>query len=190
MDRTRAGSCGGAPVLPVLLAALVAVLAACSADPAGSRPGDAAVPTSSAALPGHAEGSTLPTPLPQPTDDLASQESAVTQATAAVTAFARPDLDPETWWDGLAPLLSPAALEAYAGTDPAEVPARAVTGPAWPGESPSSYLATVFVPTDVGEYAVLLVREGGGTPWLVERISQVQTGSADGDQILPAEPGS
>jgi hypothetical protein len=193
MDRTRAGSGDGgrrsAPGLPVLLATLVAVLPACSADQAGTPPAEAA-PGSSTALPGHAEGSTLPTPLPQPTDDPASEESAIAQATAAVTAFARPDLDPEAWWDGLAPLLSPAALEAYAGTDPAEVPASAVTGAAWSGESPSSYLATVFVPTDVGEYAVLLVREGGGTPWLVERISQVQAGSADGDQALPTEPGS
>lgn len=193
MDRTRArrGSGGRrrATGLAGLLTALVAVLTACSADPAGTPRADA-VPTSDAALPGHAEANALPTPLPPPTDDPASQESAVAQATAAVTAFARPGLDPETWWGELAPLLSPAALEAYAGTDPAEVPAHAVTGAAWPGESPSSYLATVFVPTDAGEYAVLLVREGGGTPWLVERISQVRPGSADGDQVLPGEPGS
>jgi hypothetical protein len=192
MDRTRAGTCGGGrrsvPGLAALLAAIV-VLPACSTAPAGSRPAEAA-PSATATLPGHAEGSTLPTPLPQPTDDPASEQSAIAQATAAVTAFARPDLDPEAWWDGLAPLLSPAALEAYAGTDPAEVPASAVTGAAWPGESPSSYLATVFVPTDAGEYAVLLVREGGGTPWLVERISPVQAGSADGDQALPTESGA
>ncbi len=60
---------------------------------------------------------------------------------AAVTAFARPDLSPEQWWAELVPMLTPAATEAYVGTDPAQVPAHEVTGEAWWGESPSSYLA-------------------------------------------------
>jgi hypothetical protein len=182
MDRIR-GRC------VAVLAVLLAVLTACTTAPAASRDADAA-PSTSAELPGHVDTGSLPTPLPPPTSDAESDSSAVAQATAAVTAFARPALDAETWWAELTPLLSPAALEAYAGTDPAEVPASEVTGEGWPGESASDYLATVFVPTDAGEYAVLLVREGGGAPWLVERISQVQTGTAEGEQIASAEPGS
>ncbi len=88
-----------------------------------------------------------------------------------MVAFARPDLDAEQWWAELSPLLSPAATVAYEGTDPQMVPPRAVTGPPRSAQSPSPYLATVIVPTDAGEYAVLLVREGGGAPWLVERIT-------------------
>ena len=167
-----------------VLAALLAVLAACSTDAAGSRRAGA-VETMVSEVPGHLPGGSLPTPLPPPTHDAGSSDAALAQATAAVTAFARPGLDAQTWWAELAPLLSPAALEAYAGTDPAEVPASAVTGPAWPGESASNYLATVFVPTTAGDYAVLLVREGGGAPWLVERISQVRAGSAGSQGITP-----
>lgn len=123
-------------------------------------------------VPGHGPAP-LPAPLPPPTDDAASVDAASAVASAAVTAFARPDVDADLWWAELSPLLSPAATTAYASTDPSLVPARAVTGPPRTGESPSSYLATVFVPTDAGEYAVLLVREGGGAPWLVERIMRV-----------------
>jgi hypothetical protein len=118
-------------------------------------------------------GAALPTQLPAATDDAASDQAALAAGAAAVSAFARPDLPAERWWAELRPLLSPAAIEAYSGTDPAEVPAREVTGPPWEGESPSAYLALTFVPTDVGDYAVLLVRDGGGAPWLAERITLV-----------------
>jgi hypothetical protein len=189
MDRSGTSMRGGRRRCAIALTVLVPMLAACTAAPAGSRQPDAA-PAMSSEAPGHVAGDAFPSPLPPPTDDPASRRSAVEQATAAVTAFARPGVDPETWWAELAPLLSPAALEAYSGTDPAKVPARAVTGAAWPGESASNYLATVFVPTDAGEYAVLLVREGGDAPWLVERLSQVRPASADAPEDAPAELGA
>ena len=154
--------------------ALVPLLAlpACSVDdePAGAPPPEATATTAQA--PGD-QGHVLPTPPPQPTDDATSDQAALEVGTAAITAFARPDLPADQWWAELAPMLSPAATEAYLGTDPAEVPAHAVTGPAWSGESPSAYLAMTFVPTDAGDYAVLLVRDGGGAPWLVERMTLV-----------------
>jgi hypothetical protein len=190
MDRSGTSMRGGRRSCAVALTVLVPmVLAACTAAPAVSgQPGTP--PARSSEAPGHVAGDAFPSPLPPPTDDPGSRRSAVEQATAAVTAFARPGVDPETWWAELAPLLSPAALEAYSGTDPAEVPAREVTGPAWPGESASSYLATVFVPTDAGEYAVLLVREGGDAPWLVERISQVRPASPEVPEDAPTELGA
>ncbi|WP_147252108.1 hypothetical protein [Blastococcus sp. TF02-09] len=168
------------------LAAVALALAAggCTGadDVAGSRtPSPTAAPPSDD---GHRTGS-FPAPLPHPTDDAASAASALALGTAAVTAFARPDVAPARWWAELAPLLSPAATLAYEGTDPVEVPAHRVTGPAWSGVSPSSFLATVFVPTDAGDYAVLLVREGGGAPWLVERITLVP---ADYVPPAPATP--
>jgi hypothetical protein len=155
----------------LVLASLLA-LQACSTEEL-DRPADPLdAPAAEGSGPGDV-GAALPTPPPAATDDAASDQAALAAGAAAVTAFARPDLPAERWWAELRPLLSPAAIEAYSGTDPAEVPARAVTGPPWEGESPSTYLALTFVPTDVGDYAVLLVRNAGGAPWLAERITLV-----------------
>jgi hypothetical protein len=108
--------------------------------------------------------------LVPPTDDDASARAALDAASTAVAAFARPDLTAPAWWGGLSPLLTPAAVVAYAGTDPAEVPAHRVTGSARAGTSRSPFLASVFVPTDAGDYAVLLVRTDAAAPWLAERF--------------------
>jgi hypothetical protein len=139
-------------------------------------------------VPGHGV-ETLPAPLPQPTDDVPSQDAALALASEAVTAFARPEVSPDQWWAELSPLLSPAALVAYSGTDPVEVPAREVIGPARTGVSPSAFLSTVFVPTDAGEYAVLMVREGSGAPWLVERITRVPADATQATASGTEEPG-
>lgn len=170
MSACRAGRRLAAPLLASLLA-----LQACSTEPVGSAAEPVSTPTTTSPSAGDAGAALLPPP-PAATDDAASDQAALTAGAAAVTAFARPDLPAEEWWAELQPLLSPAAVEAYSGTDPAEVPARAVTGPPWRGESDSPYLALTFVPTDVGDYAVLLVRDGGGAPWLVERITLVPAG--------------
>jgi hypothetical protein len=160
----------------LLVLASLLVLPACSTDGV-----DGLADTPTAATPAPPPGdvdAALPTPPPAATDDPASEQAALDAGAAAVTAFARPELTAEQWWSELQPLLTPAATEAYAGTDPAEVPARTVTGPPWRGESESSYLALTFVPTDAGDYAVLLVRDGGGAPWLVERITLVPADAA------------
>ncbi len=170
--RTCRWAAASFPVVAVLL------LGGCASEPRDAGPADAATAAPTPPVSGHG-AEPLPAPLPQPTDDAPSRDAALARGTAAVTAFARPQLDPGQWWAELSPLLSPAAAEAYAGTDPVEVPAREVTGPARTGDSPSAFLATVFVPTDAGEYAVLLVREGGGAPWLVERITQVPASEAE-----------
>ncbi|GGO94016.1 hypothetical protein GCM10011584_34050 [Nocardioides phosphati] len=86
-------------------------------------------------------------------------------------AFAKPKLDYDTWWDGLAPYLSASAQQAYSMTDPANVPASKVTGPSALAPSESDYLANVEVPTNVGTYTVLLSRLDGGSRWLVERLT-------------------
>ena len=81
-----------------------------------------------------------------------------------IVVDARDPLGQADWWAGVSPLLSPSAVVAYAGTDPAEVPAHRVTGAARVGTSPSAFLASVFVPTDAGDYAVLLVRADAAWP--------------------------
>ena len=187
--RPRTGRRFGLAVAAVALALATSGCAGADAGPSGVSGSDTPSRTVTPPPdPGHRTG-TFPSPLPHPTDDAASADSALAIGTAAVTAFARPDVEPARWWADLSPLLSPAAALAYEGTDPVEVPAHRVTGPAWPGVSPSSFLATVFVPTDAGDYAVLMVREGSGAPWLVERITQVPPGYAPpADPTAPATP--
>ncbi|SFL26951.1 hypothetical protein [Geodermatophilus ruber] len=162
------------------------LLAGCGGSPVRSAPS----PTSAAATaepPGdvHAD---LPAPEPAPTDDASSDQAALDTAVTALSAFTRPDLEPESWWTALSPLLTPAAAAAYEGTDPQQVPASAVTGPPRGSPDSSAYLATVLVPTDAGEYAVLLVREGGGAPWLVERFTPVDAAAPSASGALPPPP--
>ncbi|MFW3170911.1 hypothetical protein [Geodermatophilus sp. CPCC 206100] len=164
-------SCGGAP------------------DRAASRPEPTAAAVAAEEEPGDADAH-LPAAPPSPTDDADSQQAALDTAEAAMTAFAQPHLAAADWWAGLSPLLSPTATTAYEATDPALVPASTVTGAPLPTPAVSSYLSTVLVPTDAGEYAVLLVREGAGAPWLVERITPVEsaTPSAPGAEPLDEAP--
>ncbi|GAB4082769.1 hypothetical protein GCU67_20305 [Modestobacter muralis] len=114
--------------------------------------------------------SAQPAPVP-PSQDAASSVAAVDLAQRAMTAFARPTLGADPWFTELAPLLTPATRSAYTGTDPAEVPARAVTGGGRLEESTSAFLAYVVIPTDVGDYRLLLSRESGTADWLVETIT-------------------
>jgi hypothetical protein len=106
-----------------------------------------------------------------PTQDATSSAAAVDLAHRAMTAFARPTIDDGQWFEELAPLLTSAARSAYTGTDPAEVPARAVTGGGRLEESPSAFLAYVVVPTDVGDYRLMLSRPSADGEWLVETIT-------------------
>lgn len=105
-----------------------------------------------------------------PSWDLAAQAEAGVAASTAVGAYVSGGTE-EAWWARVAPLLSPVAQRAYAGTDPANVPGRQVEGAsAAATDAGSAYLARVVVPTDAGDYEVLLSRTGAGAPWLVERF--------------------
>ena len=99
-----------------------------------------------------------------------SQADAIAAADTVMRAFAGPDLGADEWMTAMYPLLSQTGADAYTGTDPAQIPARQVTGPGTvlPGSTEVSLL--VEVPTDTGPYTVTLTRTGPGTPWLAERI--------------------
>ncbi len=165
-----------------IAATAVLALTACTspAEPATSTP----APTStSSARPEADEPSPAPTdaididtgetiaPEVVPTWDAASRSTAVDAATAAMTAFARPDLDYDTWWAALAPLLTQKAAQDYTYVDPANIPARQVTAGAQLVDDTSAYVAVVSVPTDAGTYSLTLARTDGAAPWLVTRIS-------------------
>lgn len=114
----------------------------------------------------------LATPSAYPSYDAASRQGALTTADAAMRAFAHPQVSSAAWSAGLAPLLSPVAAQAYQGTDPATVSAHKVTGVAYSTwDTGTPYLARVAVPTDAGDYVVLLSRAGQGQRWLVERLT-------------------
>jgi hypothetical protein len=112
-----------------------------------------------------------PEPLASPVSDAASDAAAVDLAANAMAAFARPQVSAQQWWSDLSPLLSDAARLAYTGTDPANVPVRAVTGQAALLPSATGYLATAEVPTDAGTWTLLLTRPGQNAPWTVERFT-------------------
>ena len=152
--------------LLVTAAAVAALLAGCSAPEAPPVVSSATLPTG----PNDVEAD-LPPAAPSPTDDAASQAAAEAAATATMTSFIQVQLGATQWLDELSEHLTAAAREAYVGTDPLEVPARQLTGPARYAGSTSAYLATVTVPTDVGDYQLLLVREGQGAPWLAETLT-------------------
>lgn len=113
-------------------------------------------------------------PQPVPEWDEASRTAVIEAAQAAMTAFARPDLDYDTWWAGAEPLLTPAAAEDYAYVDPANIPVRKVTGEGFIISDASAYVATVEVPTDAGRYQLVLNRKNSNAPWLVSRITPVE----------------
>lgn len=187
--RTSRGTSARTVASAALLVASVLATAACATS-AGTGPTttpDAASPASASPAPTSGMPSGTFTPAPDgavnedtgevvgehvvPRWDDRSRAAVVEAATTAMRAFARPDLDDVAWWDELEPLLSAQAQLDYAYTDPANVPARGVTGDATLVDDTSAYVGRVAVPTDVGSYTVVLSRQDGAAPWLVERIT-------------------
>lgn len=163
---------------------LACLLGACGAEePAPSSPG---LPAATA-VPPPTSPDTAPRPTPSglvdddtgevitpravPQWDTEAVDSAADAAEAVMRAFARPDLDYESWWAELMPLLGEEAQLDYAYVDPANVPARQVTGEPVVVQDDSPHIARVQVPTDVGDYTVLLSRRDAGGPWLAHRIT-------------------
>jgi len=162
-------SCRLAPLLAPAAAALA--LSACTASPPPQlQPSQAPTTTAPSAAPLEVEGD-FAEPGSAATWDQPSADAATQAATAAMTLFVSHPEDAQAWWAQLQPLLSPTAARDYVGVDPANVPARCVTGPTTVEQDASAYLATAVVPTDHGAYTVLLSRQGGDQPWLVESLT-------------------
>lgn len=162
---------------PIILAAALS-LAACSTSP-GQDPAPAesngsyasAAPSQSSDDHDHSAEEEEDHPsVPVPEANAASQTDAIAAATAAVTAFARPSLPEEQWWNELLPLLSQKGAVAYEGTLPSNIPVTAVTGAAVVLDASTDVATLVEVPTDAGAYIVTLVRGSTTEPWLAERI--------------------
>lgn len=102
--------------------------------------------------------------------DAGQVAAASAAAVAFVTAWARPDLAPEMWLAGLVDVTDPAYLERLTTTDPANVPATAVTGPVEPIVTGAFY-SEFLVPTDAGDLTVRVTYDGAG--WRVVSIRPV-----------------
>ena len=153
------------------LVTVASTASACSSPPKQPSPPTSSAPSLIVPSGPNDVDTDVPAPEAEPTWDESARAEAVQSATAAMTAFVDHDADATAWWKKLSPLLSTQAAADYTGTDPDQVPAQAVTGPAVLVDDTSVYLARVEVPTDVGAYQVLLSRSGDGQPWLVERLS-------------------
>lgn len=103
--------------------------------------------------------------------DTESLTSASETARAAMTAFARPNLDRETWFTELRPYLSQRAGRDYAYLEPHVLPVNEVTGEPRLDEADTSLVLSVFVPTNAGEYELILTRDDGASPWQVSRFN-------------------
>jgi hypothetical protein len=141
--------------------------------PAQSAPAPAATfdkPTTNAGAP----------PAPPPLDngaptagqtaplDNATASQARSRATAFMRAFARTDLPQQSWWQGLAGFLTPAAAPIYQYIDVANVPVRRITETTPTiGDGATKYRVTVNISTNIGIYVVTLIRATGA--WLVDR---------------------
>lgn len=108
---------------------------------------------------------------PVPTTDETSQRSAQEAAVAVMEAFAHPEREHEEWWAELEPMLTDNAAEAYYYVEPAQIPVSEITGEATIATDESAYVHLLEVPTNVGTYEVLMIREGADDPWRAERLT-------------------
>lgn len=141
-----------------------------SPSPMPSIPSPSGLPT---VPPGYVDEDTGETiaPVPVATWSDADRTAAVEAAGAAMAAFARPDLEQDAWWSQLSPLLTPQARTDYAYVQSSVVPANRVSGPGTITDDTSAMVVHVAVPTDVGDYDVILTRQDGASPWLASRFT-------------------
>ncbi|MEU7935255.1 hypothetical protein [Micromonospora echinofusca] len=117
-------------------------------------------PTSTGEAPGtddHGDEG-APAALPQ-----AAQAPRVVAAFAV--AWARPDLPADVWWQRVAPHCEVGFARALRTVDPAQVPARQVTGRPAVKQAPKAGAAVYEVPTDAGTLIVTLAALAGR--WVV-----------------------
>ncbi|MDN5685851.1 MAG: hypothetical protein L0G94_04095 [Brachybacterium sp.] len=105
---------------------------------------------------------------PAPAED-GDAEAAAKQATNTVEAYFNAE-DPDKWWPAFSKHLTPAAQEVWQYTDPRRVPPGEVQGEATAGPV-SATDAEITVPSTIGEFQLVLVRESTDDSWLVSAIT-------------------
>lgn len=139
-------------------------------QPTGSLSPSAAVSLSVGGR-SQAPGGTVPPTSGIDWDDESKTEAAEV-ATRAMADYARPQAEATQWANDFAHWLTPQATADYSTVDPANIPATRVTGRATLAVDESNgYGVTVTVPTDIGPYAVQLLRTAKDSSWKVNRLT-------------------
>jgi hypothetical protein len=152
--------CAGAVVVTTALF----MLSGCSGDAEPGKPKPTTAASSTSQLDGvddvHVAETTAAAQLQDP----------VFVTTRFIETWSRPDLPYQQWWTDLEPLFNAQGQQAYAGTDPAQVPRLRITGDLEVVSSTVPTSTTVWVPTDKGRFGVQLSRTGEHAEWLVSRV--------------------
>ena len=147
---------------------LTVTVAACSSPP-GPRETPHETPTpsiSTTTAPGDDENE-LPSPPPT------SAAAAVAAGFAA--AWVNTTADTASWWASIRPWCDDGLAAALRGTDPANVPARQVTGPPVQTGGSAAEGLRFQVPTDTGTLLLTLAAVGGG--WRVSEVDFTRNAS-------------
>ena len=150
----------------------------------------AAPPTATDAIANPTETPDASVPLPTPTDgeqhahpegdetapplEDDGRAEALQRAAAAVTAFCQPTLAAAEWLGGLNPYLTQRAGAAFQTVDPANIPCTTVSGDASFLLEPNEHYTEISVPTNAGDFTVVMERFDLSQPWLAERIQPAQ----------------
>lgn len=91
-------------------------------------------------------------------------------AATVLDTWSRPGVTYASWWRRLQPMLTPGGQEAYAYTDPAQVPRLADIALDEVVLHPSGSTATVYFSTSEGRFGVDLSRRATDADWLANRV--------------------
>ena len=98
------------------------------------------------------------------------RDEVVDAASAVLDTWSQPELGYDAWWAGLKPLLTPGGREAYAYSDPAQVPQLDDLTADHVVLNPSGATATVWFETSDGLFGVDLSRKAATGKWLANRV--------------------
>lgn len=118
-----------------------------------------------------APGGTAPATLGIAWDE-SSKAAALETATKAMTLYARPTVTDKVWIQELGQFLTAQATADYQYVDPANIPAKKITGPGkLTVDENNGFGCHVVIPTDAGDYDVQLLRSAADKPWQVNRFT-------------------
>jgi hypothetical protein len=89
-----------------------------------------------------------------------------------MTLYARPTVIDKVWIQELGQLLTAQAAADYQYVDPANIPAKEITGAGQLKiDESNGFGCHVVVPTNAGDYDVQLLRSAADKPWQVNRFT-------------------
>lgn len=144
-------------LLPSLMIAVALGPGGCSTPVVTPPPASAPVTVASDVASGDEDGVGVAPSAP-------AAPAAAAAALTFVTAWARPELDRDTWFARVRGLVVPQYARLLTDTDPSSVPAHTVVGPARVLSSTTAVLVA-DVPTDAGTIQVTVLH--AGDRWLV-----------------------